>query len=69
MSKNTKLLYCILGSIILTLTSIPTYYSAVSYIPVVGVYLNYLISLISVIGLILTIYFAIRLIKENWNFK
>ena len=69
MSKNTKLLYCILGSIILTLTSIPTYYNEVSYIPVVGVYLNYLISLISVIGLILTIYFAIRLIKENWNFK
>ena len=69
MSKNTKLLYCILGSIILSLTSIPTYYNAVSYIPVVGVYLNYLISLISVIGLILTIYFAIRLIKENWNFK
>ena len=27
MSKNTKLLYCILGSIILTLTSIPTYYN------------------------------------------
>ena len=69
MSKNTKLLYCILGSIILTLTGIPTYYNAVSYIPVVGVYLNYLISLISVIGLILTIYFAIRLIKENWDFK
>ena len=69
MSKNTKLLYCILGSIILALTGIPTYYNAVSYIPVVGVYLNYLISLISSIGLILIIYFAIRLIKENCNLK
>ena len=69
MSKNTKLLYCILGSIILALTGIPAYYNAVNYIPVIGVYLNYLISLISSIGLILIIYFAIRLKKENCNLK
>ena len=50
MSKNTKLLYCILGSIILALTGIPAYYNAVNYIPVIGVYLNYLISLISSIN-------------------
>ncbi len=69
MSKNTKLLYCILGSVILALTSIPTFYDAVHYIPVVGFYLSQLICFISGIGVILTTYFAILLIKENWSFK
>ncbi|WP_195989684.1 hypothetical protein [Clostridium sp. D53t1_180928_C8] len=69
MNKNTKLLYCILGSVILALTSIPIFYDAVCYIPIVGFYLSQLLYFISAIGVILTIYFAILLIKENWTFK
>ena len=69
MNKNIKLLYCILGSVILSLISIPIFYEAVLYIPVVGFYLSQLLYFISAIGVILTIYFSILLIKENWSFK
>lgn len=69
MNKNTKLLYCILGSVILSLISMPIFYEAVHYIPIVGFYLSQLLYFISVIGVILTVYFAIVLIKENWSFK
>lgn len=69
MNKNIKLLYCILGSVILSLISIPIFYEAVHYIPVVGFYLSQLLYFISAIGVILTIYFSILLIKENWSFK
>ncbi|MGG7059856.1 hypothetical protein ACQPUZ_16445 [Clostridium tertium] len=69
MSKNIKLLYCILGSVLLALISIPIFYDAVHYIPIVGFYLSQLLYFISAIGVILTIYFAIVLIKENWSFK
>ena len=69
MSKNTKLLYCILGSIILSLISMPVFYDAVHYIPVVGFYLSQSLYFISAIGVISTVYFAIVLIKENLNFK
>ena len=64
MNKNTKLLYCILGSAILSLISMPIFYESVYYIPI-GQLLNF----ISAIGVILTIYFSIVLIKENWSFK
>lgn len=69
MNKNTKLLHCILGSVILALIDMPVFYDAVHYIPIVGVYLSQLLYFISAIGVILTIYFAIVLIKENWSFK
>lgn len=69
MNKNIKLLYCILGSVILSLISIPIFYEAVHYIPVVGFYLSQLLYFISAIGVILNIYFSILLIKENWSFK
>lgn len=69
MNKNTKLLHCILGSVILALIGILTFYDAVHYIPVVGFYLSQLLYFISAIGVILTIYFATVLIKENWSFK
>ena len=69
MSKNTKLLHCILGSIILSLISMPVFYDAVHYIPVVGFYLSQSLYFISAIGVISTIYFAIVLIKENLSFK
>lgn len=69
MSKNTKLLYCILGSVLLALINIPTFYNAVNYIPLIGFRLSQLLYFISATGVVLTIYFAILLIKENWNFK
>ena len=68
MNKNTKLLYCILGSVILSLISMPIFYEAVHYIPIVGFYLSQLLYFISAIGVILTIYFSIVLIKENCSF-
>ena len=69
MNKNTKLLHCILGSVILSLISMPIFYETVHYIPVGGFYLSQLLYFISAIGVILTIYFSILLIKENWSFK
>ena len=69
MNKNTKLLYCILGSVILFLISMPIFYEVVHYIPIVGFYLSQLLNFISAIGVILTIYFSIVLIKENCSFK
>ena len=69
MNKNTKLLYCILGSVILSLISMPIFYEAVHYIPIVGFYLSQLLYFISAIGVILTIYFSIVLIKENCSVK
>lgn len=68
MNKNIKLLYCILGSIILSLISTPIFYQSVRYIPVVGFHLSQLLYFISAIGVILTTYFSIVLIKENWSF-
>ena len=67
MNKNIKLLYCILGSIILTLASTPIPYNALHYIPIIG--LSQLTYFISAMGVILSLYFAILLIKENWQFK
>ena len=69
MNKNTKLLYCILGSVILSLISMPIFYDTVRYIPIVGFYLSQLLYFISAIGVILTIYFSTVLIKENCSFK
>lgn len=69
MNKNIKLLYCILGSVILSLISMPIFYETVHYIPVVGFYLSQFLYFISAIGVILTIYFSIVLIKENCSFK
>ncbi|MBM6820846.1 MULTISPECIES: hypothetical protein [Clostridium] len=69
MNKNTKLLHCILGSVILSLISMSIFYETVHYIPAVGFYLSQLLHFISAIGVILTIYFSILLIKENWSFK
>lgn len=72
MNKNTRLLYCILGSVILSLMSIPTFYNlidyiGINYIPIVGIYFSELLYIISTVGIILTIYFSIVLIKENWT--
>ena len=69
MIKNIKLLYCILGSFILSLVSMPVFYEAIHYIPVVGLFLSEALYYISAIGVILTIYFAILLIKENLSLK
>ena len=69
MNKNVKLLYCILGSIILVLFNNNVIYTSLHYIPIVGFYLSQLTLFISAIGALLTLYFTIILIKENWNYK
>ena len=69
MNKNIKLLYCILGSIILTLASTPIPYNALHYIPIIWFWLSQLTYFISAMGVILSLYFAILLIKENWQLK
>lgn len=69
MNKNVKLLYCILGSIILVLFNNDVIYISLRYIPIVGFHLSQLTFFISAIGALLTLYFTIILIKENWNYK
>jgi len=68
-NMNNNLLYCILGSIILVLFNTEIVYTAFINIPIIGFQLAQLTYLISGAGVILTLYFAITLIKENWNFK
>lgn len=67
MNKSNKLLYCILGSIILTLSNISFFYDSLNYLPVVGMYLSQATYFVSSIGGVLTIFFAILLIKENYK--
>ena len=69
MSKNSNLLCCILGSIILVLFNTSIVYDALHFIPIIGLFLSQLTYFISAIGVILTLYFTIILIKENWKFK
>lgn len=67
MNKSNKLLYCILGSIILTLSNISFFYDSLNYLPVFGMYLSEATYFVSLIGGVLTIWFAILLIKENYK--
>lgn len=69
MNKNSNLLYCILGSIILVLFNTNVVYDSLRLLPIVGFFLSQLTYFISSIGVILTLYFTIILIKENWNYK
>jgi len=67
MKKNIRLLYCILGSIILSATSIN--YGVIRQIRWIGLELAQLTYYISAIGVLLTIIFSIMLILENLNLK
>lgn len=69
MNKNSNLLYCILGSIILILFNTSIVYDSLRCLPIIGFFLSQLTYFISSIGIILTLYFTIILIKENWKFK
>lgn len=69
MNRNSNLLYCILGSIILVLFNTSIVYDALRNLPVIGFLLSQITYFISAIGVMLTLYFTIILIKENWNFK
>ncbi|WP_099346126.1 hypothetical protein [Clostridium tertium] len=69
MNKNSNLLYCILGSIILVLFNTSIVYDSLRSLPIIGLLLSQLTYFISTIGIILTLYFTILLIKENWKFK
>ena len=67
MNKSNKLLYCILGSINLTLSNISFFYDSLNSLPVIGMYLSQATYFVSSVGGILTIWFAILLIKENYK--
>lgn len=69
MNKNNSLLYCILGSIILVLFNTSIVYESLNFIPIIGFILAQLSYFISAIGVLLTLYFTVLLIKENWKFK
>ena len=69
MNKNSNLLYCILGSIILVLFNTSIVYDSLRFLPIIGLFLSQLTYFISAIGVILSFYFTILLIKENWKFK
>ncbi|WP_370835358.1 hypothetical protein [Clostridium tertium] len=69
MNKNSNLLYCILGSIILVLFNTSIVYDSLRFLPIIGLFLSQLTYFISAIGVILSLYFTILLIKENWKFK
>lgn len=69
MNKNSNLLYCILGSIILVLFNTSIVYDSLRFLPIIGLFLSQLTYFISAIGVILSLYFTILLIKENWEFK
>lgn len=69
MNKNSNLLYCILGSIILVLFNTSIVYDSLRFLPIIGLFLSQLTYFISAIGVILSLYFTILLIKGNWKFK
>ena len=69
MNKNSNLLYCILGSIILVLFNTSIVYDSLRFLPIIGLFLSQLTYFISAIGVILSLCFTILLIKENWKFK
>ena len=76
MSKNAKLLYCILGSAILALLNSPMLsYAKLGIFPggyggsIFGLLLVPIVNILSLIGFILLIIFAIILIINNINFK
>lgn len=67
MDKSIRLIYCIIGSIILSFISLPNFYDAIISIPIIGYYLAQLTYYVSSIGIALTIYFSFLLIKENYK--
>ena len=66
---NKNLLYCILGSVILIFFNTRIIHDALHFFPIIGLLLSRVAYLISIIGILLTLYFSILLIKENWLFN
>lgn len=62
MNENKRWLFCILGSIIISLTGLPGVYDVFRNC---SFWLAQLTDYVSSAGIILTIYFSIRLILEN----
>jgi hypothetical protein len=73
MEKNIKLLFCILGGIILILLSNPLCMNIVSYIFSSGSFLQFvmktLINIVSFLGIIIVIICSIKLILNNIKLK
>ena len=66
--NNKNLLHCILGSVILALFNTNIFRDTLYAFPIIGFLLSPISYLISIIGILLTLYFSILLIKENWIF-
>ncbi|MGL4571006.1 MAG: hypothetical protein ACRCVJ_08070 [Clostridium sp.] len=69
MNKTKRILFCILGSILLVFLRLPVFYEVASSTRYVGDYLVQFLELLSLLGLISTCIFSIMLIIENWAFK
>lgn len=67
--NNKNLLYCILGSVILVFFNTSIVHDALHFFPIIGLLLSRIAYFISIIGIILTLYFTTILIKENWIFN
>ena len=66
MDKNIKLLYCIFGSIVLAMLILPFIHNELNSIRYIGFSLVKITDSISIVGIVLTIIFAIMLIIENF---
>lgn len=73
MDKNIKLLYCILGSIILALLNNSIFdhskFGLFSAGTLVGDFIYVLSNILSIIGIILLVLFSMELIIRNIDFK
>ncbi|MEG1483400.1 hypothetical protein [Clostridium sp.] len=69
MNKTKRILFCILGSILLVFLRLPIFYETASSTVYARDYLVQILELLSLLGLISTCVFSIMLIIENWAFK
>ena len=65
MNKNNRLIYCILGSILLVLLTCPLVHNLVYSIRRIGPKLSETTDYIALVGIILTVIFSIMLIILN----
>lgn len=66
MQKSSELYNCLLGSLLLGVLNNPTFYNTLHNFPIIGFYLSQTLYIISTLGIALTIFFSILLIKNNF---
>lgn len=65
MNKNTRLIYCLLGSILLVLLACPLVHNLVYSTMRIGSILSGITDFIALIGVVLTVIFSVMLIIFN----